>query len=202
LAQPTAAGRRRLNSGVRGIAAMAVNWDLVLKIVIPLGALLLGKLLDQWFGKRPKLITYLGHTSSFTLASANNTKVHTHAIVIRNTGRATANNVRVGHNVLPDVQVYPDVPYTKEVTPGGGTEIVFPKLVPDEQVTINYLYFPPLIWSQINTYAKCDEASAKYLSVIPSPQHSKLTNFAIGTVLLIGSTTLLYLIISLAIWLY
>ena len=180
---------------------MAVNWDLVSRIVPPLAALFLGKLLDQWLTKRPKIISYLGHASSFVLARADNLRVHTHAIVIRNVGRATASNIRVGHSILPEIQVHPDVPYVVETLPGGGAELVFPKLVPNEQITINYLYFPPVVWSQINTYTKSDEGSAKILNVISSPQNPKWLNRVIGAILLLGLTTLIYLLISGAIWL-
>jgi hypothetical protein len=65
---------------------MNVDWDIIIKISVPLVTLILGKYLDQWLAKRPKLISYLGHTSAFTLRGDNPVVVHTHAIVVRNVG--------------------------------------------------------------------------------------------------------------------
>lgn len=84
---------------------MNINWDLVVRIVVPLGTLVLGRFLDRWLTKKPKLISYLGHVSAFTLSNESHTQVFTHAIVVRNEGREAANNVRVGHYVLPDYQL-------------------------------------------------------------------------------------------------
>lgn len=131
---------------------MKINWGIVIKIVVPLGTLLIGKYIDSWLSKKSKIISYLGHTSAFNLRGEKPLTVHTHSIVVRNIGRATANQVRVGHYVLPDnFRIYPNVSHSIERIEGGGAEIVIPKLVPGEQVTVSYLYFPPLIWNQINS---------------------------------------------------
>jgi hypothetical protein len=181
---------------------MNVNWDIVIKIVIPLGTLILGKYLDRWLSKRPKLIVYLGHSSAFNVRSQEPFTVHTHAIVVRNTGRETANQVRVGHNVLPDnYQLYPAVPYTVECTQGGIAEIVIPKLVPGEQITISYLYFPPLLWNQINAYTKSDEGFAKVLNVLPTPQLSKWLVAIMWSLIFIGVVSLVYLVMGFIEWL-
>jgi hypothetical protein len=120
---------------------MPLDLDLVVKISVPLGALVLGKYLDQWFAKRPKLISYLGHASAFTLRGDNPSTVHAHAIVVRNAGRVAANNVRIGHYVLPDhFQLSPSISHNVERNDGGIAGIIIPKLVPGEQVTISYLY--------------------------------------------------------------
>ncbi len=97
-------------------------------------------------------------------------QVNTHSVVFRNAGRKTANNVRLGHNILPDFQVSPDTEYTVADLPGGGKEIRFPKLVPKKQVTITYLYFPPLTWDQVHTHVESDEGPVKVLNVLPTVQ--------------------------------
>src|SRR5437867_3125648 len=145
---------------------MPFDIDLAVKIVVPLGALVLGKYLDRWLTKRPKLISYLVHTSAFTLRGDTPGTFHTHAIVVRNVGRMAANNVRIGHFVLPEhFQLFPSISHTVERNVG---EIIIPKLVPDEQITVSYLYFPPLLWSQIHAYTKSDEGFAKILTVLPT----------------------------------
>jgi hypothetical protein len=182
---------------------MKVDWDIVIKIIVPLGTLVLGKYLDRWLSKRPKLISYLGHSSAFIVRSTPPVNVHTHAIVVRNAGRATANQVRIGHYILPDnIQLYPSIPYTVERAQDGAAEIVIPKLVPDEQVTISYLYFPPLLWSQIHAYIKSDEGYAKILNVLPTPQLPKWTVRTIWAFIFIGVVSVIYLVIEFIRWLF
>ncbi len=60
---------------------MNINWDLVLKIVVPLATLGLGKYLDRWIEKKPRLLIYLGHASAFTIRGNPGGIVHTHAVV-------------------------------------------------------------------------------------------------------------------------
>jgi hypothetical protein len=179
---------------------MNIDWDLVLKIAIPLATLVLGKFLDQLFAKKTRLVSYLGHVSAFTLQ--NQTQVYTHSIVVRNVGRQTANNVRIGHHVLPaDHRIHPPVPYTIQQTPGGGAEIQIPTLVPGEQVTISYLYFPPVTFTQINAYTKSDEGAARILTVFPRPQPPKWYVRSVWTLVFIGATSVLYVLALLIRWL-
>jgi hypothetical protein len=60
---------------------MKTDWDLIIKIAVPFLTLIIGHFIDRFFAKRPNLISYLGHVSSFTLSDANKTQVYTHAIV-------------------------------------------------------------------------------------------------------------------------
>lgn len=181
---------------------MNVNWDTIIKIVVPLGTLVLGKYLDRWFTKRPKLIVWLGHSSAFNVRSQPPINVHTHAIVVRNAGRETANEVRIGHKVLPpNYQLFPAVPHTIERTEGGIAEIVIQRLVPGEQITVSYLYFPPLLWSQIHAYTKSNEGFAKALNVLPTPQLPKWLVSLIWLLVFVGVVSITYLIVDLIKWL-
>ncbi len=162
----------------------------------------MGRYLDRWFTKRPKLIVWLGHSTAFNVRSQPPVTVHTHAIVVRNTGRETANQVRIGHNVLPDnYQLFPAVPHTIERTDGGIAEIVIPRLVADEQVTVSYLYSPPLLWSQIHAYTKSNEGFAKALNVLPTPQLPKWLVNLIWSLVFVGAVSIIYLIVGLIKWL-
>jgi len=175
-----------------------INWTLVKDIAIPLVALVLGKCLDSWLIKRPKLISYLGHVSTFTLHDEKNTVINTHAIVIRNAGRMSATNIRVGHYFLPtNYQIFPNVVHKVEKTETGGGEIIIPKLVSGEQTTISYLYFPPLTYAQINAYTKSDEGMAKILNVIPAPQLSKWLICIMWVLMFVGVVAILYVFIEL-----
>lgn len=182
---------------------MKIDWDVAIKIIVPLGTLILGKYLDRWFSKRPKLISYLGHASAFNVRGAAPFTVHTHAIVVRNAGRATANHLRIGHNILPDnIQLYPPVSHTIDRPEGGGADIIIPTLVPGEQVTISYLYLPPVLWNQINTYIKSDEGLAKNITVLPAPQISKFLLFILKGLVYVGAVTIIYLLVALIKYLF
>lgn len=142
---------------------------------------------------RPKLISYLVHASEFPLQNSEVKAVRTHSIVIRNAGKQSAHNVRVGHNHLPQsYQIYPAVAHEVNNSPCGASEIVFPTLVPNEQVSISYLYFPDIFWHQINTYTKSDEGMAKVVNIIPSPQLPKWKAGLLLTFMFVGASTILY----------
>jgi hypothetical protein len=124
--------------------------------------------------------------------------VRTHTVVIRNTGRLSAHNVRVPHN-LPlapplNFTIVPQTAFTCAPLSGGGEEIVFPVLVPGQQVTISYLYFPPLLYLQINLPVRSDEGMARVINVLPTPQRPKWFRAALWTLAFVGAVTLLYLV--------
>ena len=70
--------------------------------------------------------------------------------------------------------------------PGGGQEILFPSLVPNEQITVSYLYLPPVTWDQINLGVKSDEGFAKVIRVIPMRLYPKWLNKLAAVFLLAG----------------
>src|SRR2546425_8413216 len=72
----------------------------LLQIAGAIGLLIVGKYLDRWFTRKPKLISYIGHVSAFTLRTDPPKAVYTHAIVVINVGRLHATNVRIGRAVL------------------------------------------------------------------------------------------------------
>jgi hypothetical protein len=178
---------------------MPFDLDLTVKIAVPLVAAVLGKYAERWLTRRPKLISYLGHASAFTLRGTEAViNVHTHAIIVRNAGRTATHNVRIGHYVLPDnFQLSPAIPHTVEKKEGNIAEIIIPILVPGEQITISYLYFPPLLYNQIHAYTKSDEGYAKILNVIPTPQYPKWMSRCIWALVFMGAVSLIYLLVEL-----
>jgi len=168
-------------------------WGLLLWVV-PFFA---GPLVQRLFEKRTRLISYVLHPSGVLIhpPDANPLQIHFHAIVIKNDGRKPATNVRIGHALLPDHSIFPDVQRSIVDLPGGGKEILFPVLVPTEQITIQYLYFAPLQWQQLNTNIKSDEGPAKILNVLPTPQISKPAKYAFVAVFIVGIIALLYLLL-------
>ena len=117
----------------------------IFKIISPLITLIFGAILKYYTEEKSKLVSYIGHISAFTLRDEQKTNVFTHSIIVHNAGRKSARNVRLSHNVLPlNITIYPPVQYSIERNPEGSGEIVIPVLVPKEQITISYLYFPPV----------------------------------------------------------
>jgi len=177
---------------------MTFDADTFAKVVGPLLSLLIGAVIKHYAEARAKVVSFIGHVSSFTLQDEQHTVVHTHSVVVRNAGRKAAHNVRLAHTVLPpNVTVYPPVQYTVEKNPGGASEIVIPVLVPKEQITVSYLYFPPLTWNQVNASTKSDEGFAKILNLIPMPQPHKAILVAVWSLVFLGASFLFYWLVRL-----
>jgi len=126
--------------------------------------------------------------------------VHNHAVVVRNSGRRTANNVRLGHYFLPQsFSVFPAFHHTVN-PPGAGTnaEIVFPTLVPGEQVTINYLYFPPLLWSGVNSFIRSDDGMGRFPAIL----YPKWVYRIAAVLLFLGCAIATYMLVELGLWLW
>ena len=174
---------------------MEISWDIVARIAAPLIALVVGAALNRWLEKKPKVISYLANASVHRTnpPGRDPINVHTHSIVMRNAGSQPAHNVRLGHSYLPDFTVYPDINYDVVDLPGGGKEILIPLLVPQKQVTISYLYFPPMTWNQVNTHVESDEGPVKILTVLPQPQQPRWLIRALQTLVFVGATATLYI---------
>jgi hypothetical protein len=172
---------------------MTFDIETIAKLASPIITLLLGAIVRHYTERRAKVISYLGHVSSFTLQNDQRTPVFTHSVIVRNAGKKAAQNVRLGHNILPrNMTILPKVQYRIEESPEGASEIVVPILVPKEQITISYLYFPPVTWDQVNTYTKFDEGLAKIINVIPMPQPPKWALILVWTLIFVGASLVLY----------
>lgn len=82
----------------------------------------------------------------------------------------------------------------------GGADIVLPTLVPGEQLTISYLYFPPVLWQHVNSSVKSDEGMATSITVLPTIQHARWVQNLARALLLVGFAATLYLLIALVRW--
>ncbi|QBC45230.1 hypothetical protein [Iodobacter fluviatilis] len=177
---------------------MNIDFEAFAKLLAPVLTLLVGAVVKHFTEGRAKVISFIGHVSSFTIQDAQKTQVYTHSVIVRNAGRRPATNVRLGHHALPpNVRVEPQVQYSIERNPDGAAEIVFPTLVPKEQVTISYLYYPPLTWNQVNAYAKSDEGFAKVISVIPMVQPPREVIWVFWALAFVGASFLTYWLVKL-----
>ena len=75
---------------------------------------------------------------------------------------------------------------------------VIPTLIPDEQVTISYLYFPPTTWDKINGHIKSDEGFARVVKVLPTVQPPKWLIRLSASLALLGLTALIYILFRVA----
>ncbi len=174
---------------------MSFDWDLFSRYLTPILGAAAGALINRRIERQPQLVSYIAHSSAVNvkLSDGGTMAVNSHSVVIRNAGRKAANNVRLGHTALPSFSVFPPCEYqTIQLPENSGTEICFPILIPEQQITITYLYFPPVLWSGMNTYAKSDEGFAKIINVLPTPQPSLPILWATRFLIVMGAATTLY----------
>jgi len=181
---------------------MELTLDTVAKIAAPIITGAFGLLAKIYADAKPRLVSYLVHAFAIPTRNqfdpnAHTVTVHTHSIVVRNTGKKTAHNVRIGHQSLPDFQIHPSLIHEVNKRPDNSGEIIIPTLVPGEQVTIGYLYFPPQTYQQINTYCKSDEVAAKFLNVQPMVPFSPIQAYSFWGLVFIGASTILYWVLYL-----
>ncbi|HAU0297843.1 TPA: hypothetical protein ACMGHP_002616 [Legionella pneumophila] len=171
----------------------SIQWDLVKEIAKPVISLIIGGILTHFFEKKSRVITYLGHVSGIKLSSTTNPIiVNSHSIVLRNNGRKAATDIRLGHNTLPDFQVFPDIQYEVKDLPGGQKEIIIPKLIPKKEITITYLYFPPTTWNQVNTHIESDDGPIQVVRILPTIQIPNWIKFILWFLLTYGAIALIY----------
>jgi hypothetical protein len=186
---------------------MMIDFSLFGPIAGSLAAAVLGAFVGRAIERRPRVVVYYGHIGEFQLQPSGQFpggQVRTHSIVVRNTGKLVARNVRVRHNLALapplNFSVFPQTSFTRSPLAAGGEEITFPVLAPGEEVTISYLYFPPLLYHQINLPVISDEGKARVLNVLPTPQLSKWRQVIFWLLVFIGAVTSLYLVVELAFW--
>jgi len=174
---------------------MPIDWGTIRDVAGPIFGFFVGLWGERWFGERPRLVANYGHVSSFTVRTTDQPPsiVNTHAVEIRNWGRKPALNVRLAHGVFPDnFRVFPEVEYSVVSLPDGGREIVIPMLRAREQVTISYLYFPPLTFDQINGAVRSDDGFAKIVKLGPiSPIPTWVTR-TIVLLAVVGAVAIVY----------
>ncbi|HEU5280608.1 MAG TPA: hypothetical protein VFU82_01315 [Gammaproteobacteria bacterium] len=140
--------------------------------------LLIGIFLNRIFESKSRLITYYGHVGAGKIKIEQENKfidIFTHSIVVRNVGRKSATNVRIGHNPLVlnienMISVYPPTETKVLKIANVGEEIVLERLLPSQEVMITYVYAPPLQFDRINSYVRSDEGFAKRVHVLLNRQ--------------------------------
>lgn len=186
---------------------MNIDWGIIVSIAMPIITLFIGAWVIHISENRPNLISYIGFISGHriepTEPGQNAIIVNSHSVILKNTGRSAATNVRLGHNNIPNmsINVYPDIQYTINDLPGGGKEILIPTLIRKKEITVNYLYFHPTTWNNVNTHIESDAGKAKVVTVLLQQQAKKWLIVLVWILLTIGCISSLYLIWELVKWL-
>lgn len=178
-----------------------IDWHLVIQVAIPIVTLLGGAFLERALERKAKVVVFYGHVASHNAVATQTSPamvINTHSIIIRNAGRLAAHNLRVRHGYLPpNFRIDPPRNWTKNSLPNGGDEILFDELVPNETISISYLYFPPLTWNQILTNVTSDEGFALVQNVVPTVQSRLSWRIWRNTMQTIGIITTVYLTVEL-----
>lgn len=177
-----------------------MNWQPIATIAAPILAFFVGVFVNRRLERSPKVVSFMSNATAVQVHPPNGQPfmVHTHSVVVRNAGRGAANNIRLSHALLPpDFSVYPSVDYTVSQLPSGGTDIVFPNLVPGEQVSVTYLYYPPTLFSHVNTHVKSDEGFAKIVTILWEPQPPKWLRRVSVTLMAFGAGAVIYALMRL-----
>lgn len=173
---------------------MDINWNIVVDIVVPIFTLIFGIVLTRILERKAKVNYYIGHTSAFNIGIQK--QLNTHSVVVSNQGKKAATGVKIIHDIKPkNFNVYPQREYEKKDLREGGAEIIFPSLVPGEQVTVSYLYYPPVFWTHFNTVVKHDDGLAKMIPMMLTRQYPKWQQSIIGFLFLFGIVAFVYFII-------
>jgi len=137
-----------------------------------------------------RLAQHLAAPAQPALAPIPPSHIHTHAMIVRNVGKRTAHNVRIGHANFPfSYSMHPPLNH-QLVRFGPAAEIIIPTLVAQEEVSISYLYFPPLLWSNVVGPVKCDEGLAKAVKVIPSTPWPRPFTWALWIAAFVGASSI------------
>lgn len=183
---------------------MALDFQLVGTILGALLSAVVGAVATRALEKRSKLIAYYGHRASVGLPpnpgdspTTPRPFVNMHAVVIRNVGRKAATNVRVSHWFLPDsFSVFPSAQHFVEEVRDNGKDIVFPVLVPGQQVTINYVYGPNVTWDRVNSGVRSDDGLAQVVPVLLSRQYPRWVNVTALALMVSGAAAIAYVLVA------
>lgn len=148
----------------------------VVTVVAPIVAAVGG-----YFGKRaldlkPRVVAFMASANSVVMGKGTDTEttIHSHVLIIRNDGGLAARDVRITHDIFPPgLSVYPGIEYRAFENPQGQTELQFPLLAPGQQVSVSYMYFPPLIWPQINCDVYSENGRAERVTLLPKPKPAR-----------------------------
>jgi hypothetical protein len=176
---------------------MSLDFDLMIKVAGPIVGSLVTLFVKDLYERRPKLVYFFVHSGAVSVpVTDGELRFHIHSVIVANQGRDAAKNVRLGHHNLPHYEITPPIEHSVKELAGGAKEIVIPVLIPRKQITINYLYHPPLFYNGVNSYVESDSGAAKELNVLPTPQWPKWVQIGIWLLLAYGLAAVIYTMVQ------
>jgi hypothetical protein len=198
---------------------VTIDYSVVGQIGAGLVLLVAGALLNRFLERRARVVVFYGHIGVFQLQQppalqAPNQPppqppppqfVNTHVVVIRNAGWAAAQNVHITHHQRLGannihVSVLPAITHSVIPMPNNTEEILIPTLPAKFQVTVSYLYAPPVTYNVINAAIYSDEGQARVITVLPQVQLKKWLLVILWILLAIGVVSVCYLLYELGRW--
>lgn len=178
---------------------ITVDWKVVGNAVWALAMLFAGAWINRRYERRARLISYYGHVSAFKTTPPGGTpiQVNAHSVIVQNAGRKVATNVRLRHKYLPDFVISPGIQHSIDQLPSNERDIVIPSLIPKEQITVSYLYFPPITYEQIHAGIRSDEGFAEAIPVLLQRQYPRWIIVCLQILIALGAITVLYFAIHL-----
>ena len=150
--------------------------------------------------RRAKLITFFNPAAFHSIPTQGNefTIVQAHSIVIKNVGRKTATNINVRHIGLrpASYNIWPDKKHKFAEIESGRFDIAIDRLVPQEQITISYLFFVQVPIDKYHDRIVHDDGVATRVPVLPTPQITKKAQKVLFALLLIGLGSISWLAIK------
>jgi hypothetical protein len=198
---------------------VAIDYAVVGQIGGGLVLLVAGALLNRFLERRAKVVVFYGHVGVFQLRQPPMLQapqqpppqppplqfVHTHAVVIRNSGRAAAHDIHVPHQVLLGANnihfsILPAIAHNIQLLSNNTEEILIPTLPAKFQVTVSYLYSPPMTYNLINAPIYSDEGQARVVNVLQQIQLPKWQLTILWAFLILGIVSFFYLLYELIRW--
>lgn len=171
---------------------MSTTTETAVAAVATVAGAIIGALITR-YERRPKLIAYYGHTSAFVVErEGKKFGINAHSVVIRNVGKRPATNVRVSHHVLPDFVLYPNLQHQREAAANAADDIVIKRLLPGQEVAIDYIYDPPMVFQNVNRGIQSDEVGARQVVALLTPQVPGWRLRGGQTLMLLGAVAALY----------
>lgn len=159
-------------------------------------------IVERILERRARLVVYYGHVAAFTVRPTDQPAfgVNTHSVIVQNNGKEAARNVTLAHFTLPlNVSIFPEVSHAVVRHEHGG-DIVFDSVVPGQQITVSYLYFPPVVANQVNGHVRYDKGLAKAVPVVLQQQYPRRVQMVVRALTLSGAAIWAYLAIRGALW--
>ena len=128
---------------------------------------------------KAKLVYWFPHVANFDIPAAPGPPVsfQTSSLTVQNAGRLAAGDVQIILSGQPaDLQMYPIIPHTEEITEDGHFVLTIPRLGPREFVTLQIVglgFFPALLNLRSNAGA------ARVIPMEVRPVNSTWVNVAV-----------------------